>query len=99
LTGERQHRDRALAGVAREQRRTVGAFGQPAARVIEPLAHVEHRGLHVGAPREVDGVIASPFRLTSELDEPGVAAIASSTGSATNRDTSSARRPCRASGS
>src|SRR4051812_11267006 len=50
---DREHGDRALPWIAREQRRAARPL-QPAARVVEPLADVEHRLLHVGAPREMD---------------------------------------------
>ena len=48
--GEREHRNGALTGIAGEECGSIGAFRQRTARVVQPLAHGEHRARHVGAP-------------------------------------------------
>ncbi len=54
-TRQREDRDRALAGVAGEEGGAGGLFGEETARVVQPLAHREHRRRHVGAPGEARG--------------------------------------------
>ena len=55
MPGEGQHGDGPLARVAGEEGRALGLFGEQAAGVVEPFAHGEHRGRHVGAPGEARG--------------------------------------------
>ena len=48
--GEREHRNGALTWITGQQCGAVGTFRQGATRVVQPLAHGEHRARHVGAP-------------------------------------------------
>ena len=71
ITLHRQHRNRSLARITRQQRRTFGPLGKSATRRVEPFAHGEHGAAHVGAPSEAcrggDFAIATD---RPQLDQP-----------------------------